>query len=525
MWDWLIQNARIADGGGAPCPGDVAVEGGRIAAVGRLPAAAAAHTVDAAGRLLTPGFLDIHRHADARALEPGYGEAELAQGITTVINGCCGMAVAPVPAERAAEIAAYVAPVLGELPQRFDTVEAYLRRLSALPPRINLGQQVGMGVLRAGAAGFAPGDLTPPQLRTLHASLERALGDGAVGVSLGLGYAPECFYSPRGLLEALAPLRDSGVVLSVHMRQEGDGVESALEEMLTAARALRTPVEISHLKAIGRENRGRVRVLLERIASARAEGLDVSCDAYPYTAGATQLIHVLPPEFLAGGTAALTVRLQNAGERRAMRIRMETGRDFENITRLVGFENVLALGLVTPEYRSFEGKSIAELAAAQGRNPFDALFDLLAAEACRPAMIDFITAEEDVETVLRAPFVSVISDAVYPPAGRLHPRVYGSAARVLERYAVQRGVLTADEAVRRLSRLPAERYGLRQKGRVAVGADADLCMFDPAAIHEMGTWADPAQCARGMDWVFVGGVPAIAEGRFTDHRAGRVLTR
>ena len=207
------------------------------------------------------------------------------------------------------------------------------------------------------------------------------------------------------MIRALEPLRDSGKVITVHMRQEGDGVVDALEEMIEVARMLRTPVEISHLKAIGKRNWGRaVPEMLRRIAAAREEGLDVTCDVYPYPAGSTQLIHVLPPEFQSGGTVALTAALKDPETRQKIRRRMETGTDFENITALVGFENVLATSLRLPEHAAFEGRSVADIAAAQGKDPYDALFDLLAAEECTVSMIDFIASEEDIEAILRAPF-------------------------------------------------------------------------------------------------------------------------
>lgn len=526
MFDLLIQNAAVVDGSGAPAvPGDVALEGGRIAALGRLGDCPAAQVIDAAGRTLTPGFLDIHRHADGALFAPDWGRAELAQGLTTVVNGNCGLSLAPVDGPHRKAVLRYLAPIVGAMPEGrdFPTLADYRARAARLPLGLNAGMLAGMGTLRACVAGFRDGALSDAEYRRLHRLLERALSDGALGVSLGLGYAPECFYTTGQLLRALAPLRRSGRVITVHLRQEGDGVAEALGEMLDVARALETPVEISHLKAIGRRNWQRaVPEMLALLARARAEGVDVGCDVYPYPAGSTQLLHVLPPEVQSGGAEALTAALRDPAARRAIRARLETGRDFENIIALVGFENVLATGLRRPRHRALEGRSLAEIAAAWERDPYDALFDLLASEDCGPSMIDFIAAEADIEAILRAPFSGVISDATYP-AGLSHPRVYGAFPRLLETYVAARGVLTLPEAVHKLTRLPADRLGLRQKGRIQVGADADLCLFDPARVHETATWRDPAQLAEGMDYVFVGGVAAIAEGRFTGAAGGRVL--
>ena len=527
MFDYLIHNARILDGSGAPArQGDVALSGGHIAAVGHLTDTEAAQVLDARGRYLTPGFLDIHRHADDALFRPGWGEAELAQGLTTVVNGNCGLSLAPVEGPYRQETLSYLAPIVGLLPAGRDgsTLEDYRRQAAHARPPLHTGMLVGMGTLRACVAGFRDGPLTEAEYRQLHALLERALGDGALGVSLGLGYAPECFYDTAGLIRALEPLRDSGVPITVHMRQEGDGVVEALSEMLTVARSLRTPVEISHLKAIGRRNwRLAVPQMLEMLSQARQEGLDIACDVYPYPAGSTQLIHVLPPEFQAGGMEALTAALQDTQQRAAMRRRMETGTDFENISLLVGFENILPTSLHDPADQSWEGISLADMADRQGRDPFDVLFDLLAREHCAASMIDRITDQADIDDILRAPFSSVISDATYPVGGLLHPRVYGTFPRVLESYVRERHMLTLPEAVHKMTRLPADRLGLARKGRIEVGADADLCLFDPAAIHERGTWQDPEQLAAGMDYVFVAGVPAIAKGRFTGSRNGEVL--
>lgn len=522
MLTYLIKNVWILDGsGGEAIFGNVGLKEGKIAAAGPAVTGESAHVIDGKGRVLTPGFIDIHRHADAALLRPGFGRAELAQGLTTIINGNCGLSLSPVYGPYSEAVLDYLAPITGRAEAVFPALADYLAQAKRLP--LHAGMLVGMGTLRACAAGFRDGELTGGEVRQLHGALERALADGALGVSLGLGYAPDCFYTTSQLIRALEPLRRSGRVITVHMRQEGDGVVDALREMLEAARALETPVEISHLKAIGRRNwRKAVPEMLRLITRAREEGLDVSCDVYPYPAGSTQLIHVLPPEFQTGGLERLTAALQDPEARREMRRRMENDADFENIAALAGFENIRAASFRRPENAVFEGLSIAEIAEKQGKNPYDALFDLLAAENCAVSMIDFIADEADIEDILRAPFSGVISDATYP-SGLCHPRVYGAFPRLLERYVKERGVLTLPEAVRKITRQPAERFRLAGKGTIAPGADGDLCLFDPAAVHETGTWTEPDRLAQGMDWVFVGGVPAIEEGTFTGNMGGSCL--
>ena len=527
MLDTLIRGARVIDGSGrAAFTADVGIRNGTVEAVGALGEARALETIDAAGRVLTPGFIDIHRHADAAVFREDFGRAELCQGLTTLVNGNCGMSLAPLAGAHAGECAAYLAPITGDIPPalRFASLADYFKAARERGLPLSCAELIGMGTLRTLAAGFATGDLSPLELRDLHYHLEAALADGACGVSLGLGYAPEIFYSTDGLIRALAPLHKSDVPICVHMRQEGDGVVDALREMLTVARALQTPLEVSHLKAIGTRNARRaVPEMLALIGRAREDGLDIMCDVYPYTAGSTQLIHVLPPEFQEGGTQALTRRLLDPAVRREMRARMETGDDFENITLLVGFENVAAIGLKTEAYQRFEGESIAEIAKTLGKDPFDALFDLLAAERCETGMIDFIAHEADVRGILRAPFSGVISDATYPSAGRVHPRVYGTFARLIEKYVVQERVLTLEQAVHKVTGQAAARFGLTGKGRIAAGMDADLLLFSPEEIRERGTYTSPDVPAAGFDEVFVLGERAVRGGAYCGGRNGEML--
>ena len=527
MLDTLIRNARVVDGTGrAVFTADVGLRDGLIEAVGALGGAQAFEIIEADGRVLTPGFIDIHRHADAAVFRDSFGRAELSQGLTTLVNGNCGMSLAPLFGTHADECAKYLAPITGEIPLelRFESIGGYFKAALERGLPLSCAELIGMGTLRTLAAGFGTGDLSPFELRDLHYHMEKALADGACGVSLGLGYAPEIFYSTDGLIRALAPLHRSGVSICVHMRQEGDGVVDALREMLEVARALQTPLEVSHLKAIGTRNaRKAVPKMLKLIERAREDGLDVMCDVYPYTAGSTQLIHVLPPEFQEGGTEALTKRLLDGAARKEMRARMETGSDFENITLLVGFDNVVAIGLKTDEYRRFEGKSIAEIALSLGKDPFDALFDLLAAEACETGMIDFIADEEDVRDILRAPFSGVISDATYPDAGQVHPRVYGTFARLIEKYVVREKVLTLEQAVHKVTGQAAERFALTGKGKIEADADADLLLFSPENIRENGTYAQPGVCASGFDEVFVLGQHVIENGGYRGGKSGEML--
>lgn len=483
MLDLLIRGGTVVDGtGSAPYAADVAVENGRIVEVGTLPGAHARRIISADGKLVTPGFIDIHRHADLAAWRPGFGQPELRQGLTTIVNGNCGLSAAPMRRAKRAEIAAYLQPICGEMPKQVptDSLADYFAGQPEAP--IHTGMLVGAGVLRASAAGYALEHLEDRHYKAIHRAMEQALADGALGVSLGLGYAPECFYTTQELIRALEPLAGQSIPVTVHMRQEGGGVLEALEEMLAVARTLRIPVHISHLKAMGRDNWGvKISRALAMLEQARQEGLEVGCDVYPYTAGSTQLIHILPPNFLTS--------------------------------------------LHCPEDHPYQGKSIAEIAALWGQNPLDCCCDLLVREHCEITMVDFMASEEDIVTILQSPLSNVISDSTYPTDGMLHPRVYGTFVHLLEHFVKERGVLTAEQAVHKITQKPAQVLRLAGKGVLAPGMDADINVFALEKLHQPGTYENPCVLAQGMDYVLVDGAVAVEKGKYTGVKAGRILKR
>ncbi len=524
-FDAIIKNGMILDGSGADAyRADLGVTGKRIAAIGDLSAANAGEIIDAAGRVVTPGFIDAHRHADTAIFRDGFGKAELRQGLTTIINGNCGLSAAPVFGPHKGEVAAYLWPVTGELSETpVGSLADYLDALKNRPLPLHAGMLVGLGTVRADVAGFLK-DLDDGDYRAIHRLLERTLSEGALGVSLGLGYAPECFFDTAGLVRALEPIRNSDVSLSVHMRSESMNLLDSIDEAVAIARALRVPLQISHLKAVGKARWGTlVYDALDRIRRAREDGLDVQCDAYPYTAGSTQLLHVLPPEFLAGGTDAIAKRLIDPAAQRVLKERLETGTDFDNYAMLIGWENIEISSVRRAEDRQLIGKTIAE--AAEDTEPWRFCAELLSRNACAVTMIDRLTHEDDIAAIYREPFSYVISDATYPESGLPHPRVYGTFVHVLERFVQERKTLSLREAVRKMTRMPADRYHLMNKGRIEPGADADLLIFDPDRVHERATFENPAQCSMGIDTVMVNGAIAVKDGVLTGNRNGTVLER
>ena len=527
MFDLIIRGGAVYDGTGRPgIQADVAVSGGRIAAVEPLPAARAARVIDARGKWVTPGFIDIHRHADAAAFRPGFGELELRQGLTTIVNGNCGLSCAPVGPENLPAITSYLEPICGRVPPEAarETLAEYFAAQPAAP--LHTGMLAGAGTIRASVAGYQVQRLEPEHYAAIHRRLEGALADGALGVSLGLGYAPECFYTTDELIRALAPLAGQSIPITVHMRQEGGGVVEAAREMVEVARALRAPVHISHLKAMGRDNWNRkipqVLALLDR---ARQEGLDLSCDVYPYTAGSTQLLHILPPEFLAGGMEAIVRRLQDPDQRKLLARRIESGDGFDDIAKLAGWDGIFLTSLHCPEDHPYQGMSLQQIAALTGQDPLTCCCDLLVREQGEITMIDFMASEEDICAILRSPLSCVISDATYPTEGQLHPRVCGNVTHLLEHFVREKKALSWEQAVHKLTGRPAQVLGLTGKGRLEAGCDADVCMFAPEALHERATYTEPQQTSQGMSLVLVAGEIALENGKPTGICAGRAVRR
>ena len=450
MLDLLIRGGTVIDGTGAPgFSADVAIEGGVIAAVEPLPPdTPARRVIHAAGKLVTPGFIDIHRHADAAAFRPGFGELELRQGLTTIVNGNCGLSAAPFGPAHREEILAYLAPITGEAPPELET-ETLAGYFASQPP---------------------------------------------------------------------APIHTGMLV--------GAGVVDSVREMLTVARTLRIPLQISHLKAMGRDSWGKkIPQVLELLEEARQEGLDVGCDVYPYTAGSTQLLHILPPEFLAGGMEAVVRRLSDPAARRELAQRIQSGAGFDDIAKLAGWDGIYLTSLHCPEDHPYLGKSLAEIAAMTGQDPLTCCCDLLVRERGEITMIDFMASEEDITAILQSPLSHLISDATYPTEGMPHPRVYGTFPRLLQHFVREKGVLTWEQAIHKMTGRPAQRLRLAGKGVLAAGMDADLCAFDPEALRETGTYQEPCRMAAGMDTVLAAGVPVLEQGVLTGARPGRIIRR
>ncbi|HVX67878.1 MAG TPA: D-aminoacylase [Bryobacteraceae bacterium] len=493
-FDIVIAGGRLIDGTGAPSRiADLGIHSDTIAAIGDLHASTARRRIEARGRVVTPGFIDIHSHARWRISGDPSAENYVRQGVTSVFDGNDGDS--PLP--------------LGP----------FLRQLAASPAAINLGMFAGQGSIRRAVMGDADRPATAAERERMRELVRQAMRDGAFGLSTGLFYVPGNYTPTEELIDLARTAGALGGIYISHLRDEAAGVLRSVEETIRIGAEARLPVQVTHHKIIGAPNWGRSRETLALIAQARARGVDVSVDAYPYTASSTSLAAALVPQWaLAGGEQAVRARLNDPAARERIlsaisgRIRNERGGG--DPARIVlahcGFDPRL------------DGRTLASVAA--GGDAAAAALDLVRRGDC--SAIFHAIAEEDVERILAAPFTMIASDGEIPAAGGVpHPRSYGTFARILGVYVREKHLLTLEEAVWKMTSLPAARLGLRDRGRLVRGAKADVVVFDPAAVADRATFARPRRFAAGFDDVLVNGRPVILGGVLTGERPGRVLTR
>lgn len=544
--DYIIKNGQIVNGmGEKPFHGDLAVKNGKIAEVGdhiEIPSDFPEECVlDAAGGFVTPGFIDIHRHGDWQAFGNGDDELLNRQGLTTVVNGNCGLSVAPAGEKYGKEIAGFLSSVTGEFRQGqaagcqdatgkdgeiMSTMSAYLEALSKEKRSVNTGMLAGNGTIRAGVKGYAPGKLSCKEVHQVWNALEESLAAGALGVSLGVAYAPEFEYDRDGLVEALQPLKGTGIPITTHVRNEGDGILLALQEVISVAGELQVPLHVSHLKCIGQKNWGDTPVkILQLFNQAAEQGVKVDFDLYPYLTGSTQLVHLLPPQFQEGGTDAICGRLADPACRKEITKVLQQPSDiFENIVELAGFERIYASTLHTRQFGSYAGQSIWAIAKQLGKDSYDTLYDILLAERCQVTMLDTVASEEDMLYFLKDSRANLISDAIYPAGGKYHPRVYGAFPKLLTDYVRDRKIFSIEEAVYKMTAKPASILGLNC-GILQKGMPADINVFHLDQLQVHADFQNPEQYCTGFDYVLTGGEIAVNHDTWRNSRSGRVVRR
>lgn len=524
--DMLISGGVVADGTGAPLRrADVGVSDGRLVLLPRGGPAdgGGARVIDATGLVVAPGFIDVHTHSDAITLL-GEAGSELAaapvrMGVTVEICGNCGSSLFPalperVPALRRSSRAGFG----GDIPIFLD-YEAFVEAHERVPRPNHLTSLVGHGTLRAGVLGYEDRPATSAELDTMCALLDDALAAGAAGLSTGLIYTPGTYGDTAEVVALARVAATYGKPYVTHLRDEMSRVEEALEEAVEIARESGAALHVSHHKTAGRHAWGRTRRTLPRIAELRAQGMDVTCDVYPYTEGSTSLAAMFPPWANDGGTEALLDRLRDPGERARMRQAIEEGvPGWENTVGNGGWDRIsVACAANHPEV---EGRTIAEL----GGDPVDTAAELLLAEEGEVTIISHSMREDDVQRVLASDFAMIGSDGV-PKPGHPHPRLAGTFPRVLGRYSRDQGLFPLELAVHKMTGMAAERFGLAGRGIVRDGAHADLVLLDPETVADGATYADPLLPPSGIRAVVVAGRLAVEDGRLTEDRPGRMIGR
>ena len=529
MFDLKIEGAEVIDGTGrSGSRTDVGIRDDKIVAIGDLSREPAGNNLHASGKVLAPGFIDMHSHSDWRLWENRRAESKVRQGVTTEVVGNCGFSPAPVSDEFLEDLRGFALHVPAGMDFRWRSVGEYLKAFDASGTALNVIQLVGHGTLRLSVMGFARREPTATELKRMQKLLADAIEDGAWGLSTGLIYAPGSYATTEEIVTlAEVAARHRGFYAS-HIRGEGATLLDAVREAIHVGREADLPVQISHVKAAGRPNWGKVADALELIDAARDEGLDVMADVYPYTASSTTLRTLLPDWVLEGGIDAMLKRLADPTERARVRRELEAPETGQSLLDRIGWENVMVSSCV--RRKDAEGKRISELAAARRKDAIDTALELIVDEGGKGSMILFQLHEDDLRRALAHPSVMIGSDgsalSVSGPgaAGKPHPRSYGTFPRVLGEYAREQRVLTLARAVHKMTGLPARRLGLRDRGVIAVGRKADLVVFDARRVADRATYENPHQYPSGIEHVLVNGRLVIKDGDHTGSLPGRLLT-
>lgn len=530
MLETLFINARLVDGTGAPWfRGRVGVSGDRIVFVERgtgAGKASALRVVDVADRVLAPGFIDIHTHMDLALLGDPLGQGRLAQGVTTQVIGQCGFSAAPrheVFGELLERSLAFLSA--GVRPNwNWTTFGEWLEILDDLPLGGNVASHVGHGTLRLAVMGLEDRPAAPDELRRMEELLAASLRQGARGMTTGLIYPPGVFADDAELRALAVVLRDHGRLHETHMRNESDHVTACVRESIALAEATGVAVQIAHHKASGRRNFGASATTLAMVDDARARGLDVVINQHPYAIGSTTLRAILPGWAQEGAFGDLVARLREPATRRRIldEVAAETG-EWDNYYRNSGgAEGVIFLNMpATPEV---EGRVLAEVAAERGQGPLELALDLIVANGGADAAAFDNMGQEDIERIMRHPATVLISDAIPgPPGAKTHPRICGAFVRVLDEFVLRRGVLSLEEAIRKMTSTPARRLGFMDRGLLVPGAAADLLIMDLHRLRDTTTFANPTATPTGIDLVMINGVVTLEEGRLSGQRGGKVL--
>jgi dihydroorotase/N-acyl-D-amino-acid deacylase len=530
-FDVVIFGGRLVDGTGAPWSrADVGIAGDRIVAIGDLFAASAKTRIDATNLVVAPGFIDMLGQSEFNVLVDNRAASKITQGVTTEVTGE-GSSIGPVN-DRLLEESAASFKHFGVVAD-WRTLGEYFRRLDERThPAINLASFVGAGGVRDYVIGREDRRATPAELAQMKALVARAMEDGALGLSSSLQYVPDRFANTDELVELARVARQYGGIYITHQRSEGLKIFESLDEVFAIAERANIAAEIYHLKTAYQPNWGKMPDVLQRIEAARARGLDITADQYPYTRASNNLDACLPVWVREGGADKMVARLKDSAQRDRIRREMAdaTATTWENQwAGAGGGSGILVTAVLNPDLKKYEGLTMDEVGKQMGKDPRDALMDVVIADHGESSCITSIMTEDDVRTALKSALVSVGTDsgakAVDGPMSesKSHPRGWGSFPRILGRYVRDEHLLTLEEAVRKMTSQPAARVHLGDRGILRPGMAADITVFDPATIRDLATFEQPAQYSAGVKYVFVNGRAVVLDGRITEERPGRAL--
>lgn len=527
--DTLIRDARLIDGTGAPWfEADLRISGDRIAAIGTSLPVNEAEVVDASGCYLAPGFIDAHCHDDLICLREPDRPEKARQGVTTLVVGNCCFSLYPSTAGSAEMLRQHISGLLGETKasEVFDSFDAYRRALEGPGVALNLVSLVGHAAIRLAVLGYERRAATDREIATMQALLAQQLRQGAAGLSLGLVYPPSAYADIKELCALAETVRAHGRLLTAHIRSYEAGLLQSIDEFIAILRASGAAGLLSHLQSAGKPNWGAIPKALDRLEAARAEGIDVSFDMYPYPAGSSYMLQLLPPAALEGGLEALRAGLRNPQQREALRVLVEEGDPDPHAALskvvLIGWGNVLISGTGNPALKALEGKTMVDAARELKMSPFDLMVRCIEEDEGQTIIIMFQLDEGDLRAAFSHRLHMVGSDGIPRPGTKPHPRAYGSFPRVAGRLTRESGWLTLEDAVRRMTAMPAQRFALADRGILRPGMTADLVLFDDTIIDN-ATFEAPTEMPTGIRSVFVAGKAVIADGRCTSARPGRAL--
>jgi N-acyl-D-amino-acid deacylase len=528
-FDVVIRGGTLYDGSGSPgVVGDLAISGDTLVALGDLGDARGRQEIDARGKAVSPGFVNLMSWATETMIEDGRAMSDILQGVTLEVMGE-GDSMGPIPDS----LKEWAKSQQGDIKYDIEwtTLGEYLEFLETRGVSPNVASFLGAATARVNVLGFADRDPSPQELERMLDIAREAMQEGALGVASALIYTPGSFAKTPELIALARVAGQYGGIYISHLRSEGNQLLEAFEEFLTIAREAGVAAEIYHLKAAGEENWPKIDELIRRVEEVRAQGLRITADMYTYTAGATGLDAAMPPWSQEGGHEACYARLRDPQVRARIGPEMTTRSDeWENLMLAAGGpENVLLVGFRQDSLKYLTGKTLAEVSEMRGTPPEVTAMDLVALDESRVGTVYFMMSEDNVRKQIALPWMSFCSDAGAPATEGIflqsnpHPRAYGSFARLLGKYVREEGVVPLEEAVRRLTSFPAENLGIRRRGRLETGYFADVVVFDPATVIDKATFQEPHQYAEGVAHVFVNGVQVVRDGRHTGAKPGRVV--